>query len=190
MSILASAKGKQQILPSLKERPGCCLWWSSEAVSVFQHQSFSINYLLKQVRLLFVTFFPSYTCEIWCIQTSHSGSWSLGIRTFLLFKVYFSVLFVMQERRQSFLEVTACTLFRLLPHGYMIAVVQLDVFPTIITSFRNNRRKKMVCPLFLFFFSFWFLALELREKIPPPRTWVDEIPCWNLTHTLRILSRL
>lgn len=56
----------------------------------------------------------------------------------------------------------------------MIAVVQLDVFLTIIMPFRNNG-KNLDCPLFPFWFGLGFLALELREKIPLPRAWVDEV---------------
>lgn len=105
-----------------------------------------------------------------------SGSQLLDTRTSLLFKVYSFVLFAMQEGRQSFLQAMACTFFRLLPHEYMIVVVQLHVFPTIIMPFRNNG-KKLCLSSVSFFVLVWFLALELREKISLPRAWVDELPC-------------
>lgn len=58
----------------------------------------------------------------------------------------------------------------------MIAVVQLDVFSTIITPLETIGGKNGLSNVSFFIISFGFLALELREKIPLPRTQVVEMP--------------
>lgn len=80
--------------------------------------------------------------------------------------------FCLAGKETKLSAVIACRVFRLLLHEYMIAVVQLDVFPTVILTLRNKGEKLDLSSFcFVLFYS---LVLELGMKILS-RAWIDEL---------------